>query len=219
MPCGFDFPVLEKYKVIGGRVRPQGMCPYCRSIDRERLIFLYLKNKTEIFLKPVDLLHVAPEARLQKVLMAAPNINYLSADRDPAAAMAKMDITDIPYKNENFDVILCNHVLEHVVDDHKAMSELYRVLKPGGWAILQVPISAILPATYEDPAITAPREREKAFGQDVHVRIYAKDYKARLERAGFSVTTYNFSADYGKQAALRYGLIEEEDLYICSKKN
>jgi len=218
LPCGFDFPVLEAKKVIGGRVRPQGMCPRCRSIDRERLIFLYLKYKTEAFFKPIRMLHVAPEVRLQKILMAASNIQYLSVDQDPGLGMMKVDITNIPYGNGSFDVILCNHVLEHIVDDYKAMSELYRVLKPGGWAILQVPISAVLPVTYEDPVIKTPLDREKAFGQDAHVRIYARDYKTRLEKSGFSVTTYNFSADYGIKTARTYGLIEEEDLYICSKK-
>ena len=108
--------------------------------------------------------------------MAHPNIDYLSADLNSPSAMVKMDITNIKYEDNSFDVIICNHVLEHIPDDRKAMSELYRVLKPGGWAILQVPISLLLNKTYEDPTVTTPEEREKVFGQSDHVRIYAKDY-------------------------------------------
>lgn len=217
IPSGSNFPVLKEKKVIGSGYRLNVVCPCCHSKDRERLIYLYLKNKTNIFSKNLKVLHVSPEEALQKILMALPNINYLAANLNPQTAMVKMDITDINYKDNSFDVVICNHVLEHIINDEKAMSELYRVLKPGGWAILQVPISLLLTKTLEDPSITSPREREEIFGQDDHVRIYGKDYKNRLEKTGFCVEIYNFAKEFGERVSHKYGLITEEDLYICQK--
>jgi ubiquinone/menaquinone biosynthesis C-methylase UbiE len=160
---------------------------------------------------------MAPEANLQKVLMAQPNIEYLSADLSSPVAAVQMDITDIEYEDDSFHVVICNHVLEHVPDDRKAMAELYRVLKPEGWAILQVPISLSLNQTYEDPMVISPEEREKVFGQSDHVRIYAKDYKDRLEQAGFRVKVYSFAKEFGESATHKYGLSKDENIYICSK--
>src|SRR4249920_3892182 len=125
------------------------------------------------------------------------NINYVSANLDSPLAMIRMDISKIPYKANCFDVIICNHVLEHIPNDRQAMSDLYRVLKPGGWAILQVPISLSLDRTYEDPTAVTREEREKKFGQHDHVRIYAKDYKDRLENVGFTVEVYSFRKEFG----------------------
>ena len=218
LTAGLDIPVLKEKKVIGGGYRLNAMCPGCGSFDRERLIYLYLKNKrSNLFCENLKVLHVAPEANLQKVIMAQPNIDYLSADLSSPSATVQMDITDIKYPNDYFDVIICNHVLEHIPDDRKAMAELYRVLKPGGWAILQVPISLSLKQTYEDPLVTSPEEREKVFGQSDHVRIYAKDYKDRLEEVGFSVEVYSFAKEFGESAIRKYGLSKDENIYICSK--
>ena len=218
LPCGLNLPVLKEKQVIGGGYRLNAVCPRCASTDRERLIYLYLKNKTSIFQKNIKVLHVAPEKELQKIIRAASNIDYLSSDLDSILAMVKMDITEIKYRDNFFDVIICNHVLEHIIDDYKAISELYRVLRTGGWAIIQVPISPLLPRTYEDFEITSPEEKEKMFGQSDHVRIYAGDYKDRLEKVGFSVEIYNYINEFGKSACRKYGLLEKEDLYICSKK-
>jgi FkbM family methyltransferase len=149
--------------------------------------------------------------------MAQPNIDYLSADIGSPLAKVQMDITDIKYPDDHFDVIICNHVLEHIPDDWKAMAELYRVLKPRGWAILQVPISLSLNQTYEDPLVTSPEERERAFGQNDHVRIYAKDYRDRLERVGFSVEIFSFVKDFGESSIHKYGLSKDENIYVCSK--
>lgn len=218
LPFGLDIPVLKEKNVVGSGYRLSATCPNCGSIDRERLIYLYLKNKKgDLFSKNLKVLHVAPEGNLQKVLLTQPNIDYLSADLNSSLATAKMDITNIQYQNNFFDVIICNHVLEHVPDDRKAMAELYRVLKPGGWAILQVPISLSLNQTYEDPMVTSPEEREKVFGQSDHVRIYAKDYKDRLEEVGFSVEVYSSAKEFGESAIRKYGLSKDENIYICSK--
>ena len=218
LPFGLDIPVLKEKNVVGSGYRLSATCPNCGSIDRERLIYLYLKNKKgDWFSKNLKVLHIAPEGNLQKVLMAKSNIDYLSADLNSSLATVKMDITNIQYQNNSFDVIICNHVLEHIPDDRKAMAELYRVLKPGGWAILQVPISLSLNQTYEDPMVTSPEEREKVFGQSDHVRIYAKDYKDRLEGVGFSVEVYSFVKEFGESAIRKYGLSKDENIYICSK--
>jgi len=128
-----------------------------------------------------------------------------------------MDITAIQYKDDWFDVIICNHVLEHIPNDRQAMSEIYRVLKPGGWSILQVPISLSLEATYEDPAIRTPEERERFFGQNDHVRIYAADYKRRLESAGFVVEVCNSRNTLSASEIRKYALLKDENIYLCSK--
>jgi len=208
---------LKEKNVVGGGYRLNSTCPRCSSSDRERLIYLYLKNKTELFYKDIKVLHVAPERNLQRVLMAHPNIDYLCADLDSAFTMVKMDITNIKYENNFFDVIICNHVLEHIINDRIAMSELYRVLKPGGWAILQVPLSLSLNKTYEDPKVTTPEEREKVFGQKDHVRIYAKDYKDRLEKIGFIVDINSYVNELDEFTIHKYQLLKEENIYICSK--
>jgi predicted SAM-dependent methyltransferase len=217
LPAGLDFPVLKEKNVVGGGYRLNATCPHCYSSDRERLIYLYLKNKTNLFYENLKLLHVAPEENLQKILMVWTNIDYVSADLDSPLAMIKMDITKIPYKDNSFNVVICNHVLEHIPNDRQAMSDLYRVLKPGGWAILQVPISLSLDRTYEDPTTTAPDEREERFGQSDHVRIYAKDYKDRLENVGFTVDVYSFREEFGDSTINKYALAKDEDLYLASK--
>jgi SAM-dependent methyltransferase len=164
-------------------------------------------------------LHVAPERNLYKEFNRHQNIDYLTADLNPWPGMIKMDITDIQYDDDSFDAIICCHVLEHVSDDRKAMSELYRTLKPRGWAVLQVPISLSLNKTFEDATITTPEGREKAFGQWNHMRLYARDYKDRLEHVGFSVKEFKWTASskrYGGSAN-RYGLNENEVIYCAFK--
>ena len=139
LPTGLDIPVLKEKNVVSGGYRLNATCSNCGSIDRERLIYLYLRNKSQLFYNNLKILHVAPEANLQKVLMAQPNIEYLSADISSPLAMVQMDITDIKYEDNSFDVVICNHVLEHIPDDRKAMGELYRVLKPGHHSVISVP--------------------------------------------------------------------------------
>ena len=212
--------MLKQYDIIGGGYRDQATCPICGSTERERLVHLFIRHRTDLLQRPARLLHVAPEPQLGRILQAAPMLDYLSADLYAEDVMVTMDITDIQYPEASFDAIICNHVLEHVLDDQRAMRELYRVLKPGGWAILQVPYSEQITISVEDPAITTPEERARAFGQEDHVRIYAKaDYLARLARAGFRVTPLHWweeGAEFGNPGN-RYGLMPRETLFVCWK--
>ncbi|MCH8318230.1 MAG: class I SAM-dependent methyltransferase [Bacteroidetes bacterium] len=165
----------------------------------------------------LKVLHLAPERCFIKRFEALSTIDYITADLESPWAKIKMDIHDIPFEENTFDVIFCNHVLEHVDDDKKAMRELCRVLKPDGWAIMQPFINTKLEKTYEDPAITTPKEREKAYWQADHLRMYGLDYKERLENEGFSVKVDDFVKGLGKDLIKRYGLSEEEQVYVCSK--
>jgi len=219
LPFGLKFPVLKQKEVVGGGYRSNALCPVCGSVDRERLLYLYLLHKTNIFKEPSKLLHVAPEPKLADVFLSKTNVDYLMADLNPGENMMKMDVTDIQFPDHSFDVVICNHVLEHVIDAQKAMSELYRVLKPGGWSVLQVPISLSLKNTYEDFSITTVTGREEAFGQADHVRIYAKDYKDRLEEVGFKVGIFQWTAETASfnGSKNKFGLNEKEDVYIARK--
>ena len=218
LPTGLDAPVFEEKQIIGGGYRLNSMCPRCYSSERERLVYLYIiENSQAFFSRNINLLHIAPERNLSKKLKSNSNIDYTSADIFSPLVDIKMDITDIKQPDETYDVIICNHVLEHIVDDAKAMGELFRVLKKGGIAILQVPISYTIDATFEDSTVTSPENRELVFGQDDHVRIYGKDYFSRLESVGFSVEAVSY-AEAGKQPdILKYGLDEEEKIFVCSK--
>lgn len=197
--------------------RRNGMCPRCDSLDRHRLLWLYLPDCTNIFRDRLKVLHFAPEATFQKMLCGAPNLEYTSADLDSPLAMVSLDITDISYTENTFDVILCSHVLEHIPDDRKAMSELYRVLKPGGWALLLVPFDAERSETFEDPNVVDPKERERLFGQFDHVRVYGRDFKDRLEHAGFTVRQEFYAQRLGPILARQFGLLVETDMFYCTK--
>ena len=166
--------------------RENAMCPHCGSLERHRLTWLFFSKKTDLLDgKPKKILHVAPELCLMHMLQNKYGKNYITADLSNPRDKVKMDITDIKYANESFDVIYCSHVLEHVQKDQKAMRELYRVLKPNGWAVLNVPITA--DKTIEDDAVVDPEERLKKFGQKDHVRRYGPDYLDRLQKAGFGL--------------------------------
>ena len=217
-PYGFKFPVLTEKNIIGGGYRLNAQCPVCKSTDRERLLYLYLSNKTSLFTEQVKLLHVAPEPALSAFIEKHSNIDYLTADINSDSVMVKMDITEIDYPDKSFDVIICNHVLEHIIDDSKAMSELHRVLKSGGWGILQVPMSLSLTTTYEDFSITDPTEREQVFGQSDHVRIYAVDYLDRLRDAGFQVNPFEWWTDKAfADSNNKHGLLQDECIFVVRK--
>jgi SAM-dependent methyltransferase len=210
-------PVNKEKEIIGTRYI---LCPRCLSHDRERLLYLFIKkHKQEIFSRDIKLLHIAPEVNIANKLKSCSNIDYTSADlcAEESRIDIQMDITNIKQKDETYDVIICNHVLEHIEDDAKAMSELFRVLKKGGFAILQVPISYVIDKTFEDHSVTSSEEREVVFGQNDHVRIYGKDYIDRLENAGFSVTVHNFAESLSKEDIYKYRLIENEQVFIGHK--
>ncbi len=164
------------------------------------------------------MLEFAPTEVLAKKYQSSGNIDYTSADIEPGRAMVQMSITDIKYPDESFDCLIAFHVMEHIPDDAKAMSELYRVLKKGGWAILQVPLDINLEKTYEDPSITDPAEREKAYGQNDHVRQYGLDYKDKLVAAGFTVTVDDYVKSFSPEEIEKFGLDQQERIYFCQKQ-
>jgi len=184
------------------------------------LIYWCIINKTKILnsSKNIRLLHIAPEKNLQKMLKSFSHIEYISGDLNPLLNCDfRLDITDMNFEDSYFDFVICNHVLEHIQDVRKAMSELFRVLKPGGKAILQVHISKYNKKTSEDFSIILPEEREKYFGQKDHVRLCGKDYKKRLEDVGFKLNLYDIKNDLSIQDIKKYGINEEEILYIGKK--
>jgi SAM-dependent methyltransferase len=187
-------------------------------LERHRLIWLYLKRKTNFFTEKAKMLHVAPELCFMSRFDALENLEYITADIESPLAKVKMDIHEIPFEDDSIDIIFCNHVLEHVDDDRKALSEIRRVLKPGGWAILQVPFFYPLPkTTYEDKTIIDPKEREKAFGQDDHVRMYGEDYGKRLGESGLQVVEERLIDELSTEEKTRFALPEKEIIYKVVK--
>lgn len=163
------------------------------------------------------MLHVAPEYTLSNRLQALSNLNYLSIDLSSRRAMQRMDLTALALDDASFDVILCSHVLEHIPDDRRAMRELHRVLRPGGWAILQVPLDPERAMTYEDASITDPERRLEHFGQEDHVRVYGRDYPDRLREAGFTVDEDDFAAALDPDERRRMDIRATETIFRCTK--
>jgi SAM-dependent methyltransferase len=198
--------------------REKAKCPRCKARERHRLLWLYLKNKTNLFHDKLRVLHFAPE-RWFKALGTLPNLDYLSADLEPGRAMIAMDITEIPLSDHSVDVIICSHVLEHVIDDRRAMREMYRVLCTGGWAVILVPMRSNQQETFENPAVVCPEERTRLFGQADHCRRYGSDIHNRLEETGFAVKPEYYTRELSGQAIKRYGLkpVQGGPIYLCVK--
>jgi SAM-dependent methyltransferase len=217
-------PICERsYKKFlpYGRInsRPNALCPNCLSLERHRLIWLYLKEKTDFFNRKLHVLHIAPEACFIKRFEKVHGDHYITADIESPLAKVKMDIHDIPFQENTFDVVLCNHVLEHVKDDISAMNEIRRVLKSGGFAIMQVPFFHPLPEkTFEDLNITDPKERERIFGQDDHVRRYGLDYSERIQKAGLTAYEDQFVNEKDEATRKKFGLANGEVIYKGVKK-
>ena len=224
--CPLCHSTFKIFAPAGLKNRPNARCHHCGSKERHRLSWLYMNQRLDVLNsdRPVRFLHFAPEKTFYQVFASLPNLDYVPADLEADRYhkkgykdVVKVDITNIPFQDNSFDFILCNHVLEHIPDDATAMSELFRVLKSGGGAILQVPLDYSRDSTYEDFSITSPEEREKAFGQKDHVRWYGKDYKDRLEKAGFKVTVDDFIHSFSKNDQFKYGLEDDELIYYCKK--
>ena len=198
-------------------VRKNALSPSTYSLERHRMLWLYLKNETNIFTKKVKLLHFAPEPSFHKVFKNSNNISYDTIDLNSPLAEIKADICNLPLEDNTYDFILCNHVLEHVYDDLKAMSELYRVLKKGGTGIFQIPIDLKRENTYEDNSIKSIKERNKAFGQYDHVRIYGMDYFERLNSVGFSVKKVKYANKLSDKEITKYCLSPNEIIPVCKK--
>jgi len=200
-----------------GTQRPNVLSPSTLSLERHRLLWLYLKKETDFFTAPKKVLHMAPEQCFLKRFKKLKNLDYTTADLYSPIVDVKANILDLPFKDNSFDVVFCNHVLEHITDDKKAMQELYRVLKPNGMGIFQIPQDITLEKTYEDFSITSPEERAKHFGQYDHVRVYGKDYFNRLRSVGFKVDEINYSKKITADLVDKYRLLKGEILPVCYK--
>ncbi|HEY3487885.1 MAG TPA: methyltransferase domain-containing protein [Gammaproteobacteria bacterium] len=210
----------RKFGKSGIKSRDDARCMRCGSLERHRLVLRYFERETDLFTKPPrKMLHVAPEKCLSALIHKRVGPGYISADLSGVKAMVKMDITNINYPDEYFDVIYCSHVLEHVEKDRQAMQELNRVLKSDGWAILLVPIT--VEKTYEDFSITNPMERTRTFGHPEHVRRYGHDYVDRLQSAGFKVRTTRVADFLSPQEIEKMGLTNRAagEIFYCTKSN
>lgn len=218
-----ECPVCEKkfkkFLSYGSKVanRPNVLCPYDLTLERHRLMWLYLKNESNFFKSDLNVLHIAPEQCFYGRFKKLSNINYTTGDLESPLADLHFDLHHIPLNGNQFDVVFCNHVLEHVDDVHQCMSELYRVMKVGGWGIMQVPQDMTREETFEDPSIVSPEDREKYYWQKDHVRLFGKDYPKRLEKVGFHIEEYIPSEHYSKSEIAHFRLQEAEVLYIVRK--
>ncbi|CAI8338836.1 MAG: Ubiquinone/menaquinone biosynthesis C-methyltransferase UbiE [Flavobacterium sp. SCGC AAA160-P02] len=200
--------------------RENVLSPSTLSLERHRLLWLYLKNETD-FLDPqqnskLKVLHMAPEQCFLRPFQKLSH-EYITADLYSPIAHIKADITNLPFENDCFDVIFCNHVFEHIPDDTKAMQELYRVMKKGGMGIFQIPLDANRTDTFEDDSIVDPKERTKIFGQYDHVRVYGPDYFEKLRSIGFQVEEVNYSKKISAQLIDTYRLVKDEILPVVYK--
>ncbi|WP_037315798.1 class I SAM-dependent methyltransferase [Salegentibacter sp. Hel_I_6] len=198
--------------------RENVLSPSTLSLERHRLLWLYLKNETDFFTKRLKVLHFAPEQAFYKRFRKLKNLDYTTTDLNSPLADVEADICDLPFKENEFDFILCNHVLEHIPDDTKAMQELYRILKPGGTAILQIPQDLNRAVTFEDDSITDRKERERIFGQYDHVRIYGSDYFEKLRKIGFKVEEVAYTTQLSAEEIDKYRLAKGEVIPVCYKR-
>jgi SAM-dependent methyltransferase len=197
--------------------RPAAICPGCGSHERHRALALYLRERTNLGERPRRMLHFAPEHALDQVLAPLAGLERVTADLEPGAAELQIDITRIALDDASFDAIICSHVLEHVEDDRRAMGELVRVLRPGGWALILVPVDIERDATLEDPAVTTPEQRAAAYWQSDHVRLYSLDIADRLAGAGFSVTVERLADELPPETAHRHGLARADVIFRCER--
>lgn len=197
--------------------RENALAPNSMSLERHRLLWLYLKEKTGLFTDKMSFLHIAPEYCFLKRFKKLPNLDYITGDLISPWADVKMDVHDIPFEDNRFNAVMCNHVLEHVEDDEKVMKEFLRVLKPGGWGIFQVPIDYNRAETLEDTAINTDELREIHYWQDDHVRLYGLDFGEKLAQAGFEVTEDDYVKKLDQKLVKRYALLKNEIIYFCRK--
>lgn len=215
--CGKKYAQFLPYG-RGNSSRENALCPGCLSLERHRLMWLFLQRKTNFFTNRPKVLHVAPEYCFITRFEALLKDRYITADLESPLAKVKMDIHQVPFPDNTFDVVFCNHVMEHVEDHVKALSELFRVLKPGGWGIIQSPQDLSRAGTYEDKSITDPREREKHFLQHDHYRIFGRNYGDELQKGGFLVKEDRFVMDeLTAEEIARHALPAFEIVYFCSK--
>lgn len=197
--------------------RSNVLSPSTLSLERHRLLWLYLKTESDFFISHKKVLHFAPEQAFYKRFRKQKNLEYITTDLESPLADVKADICNLPFKDNEFDVILCNHVLEHIPDDTKAMHELYRILKPGGMAVIQIPQDLSKAVTFEDDSITDKKERTKIFGQYDHVRVYGRDFFDKLRNVGFKVEEVDYTKKLTSEEIKKYCLSEGEIIPVCYK--
>jgi SAM-dependent methyltransferase len=198
--------------------RENVLCPGDLTLERHRLMWLYLKDHSNFFSNDkLNVLHIAPEQCFHQRFKQQENLNYLTGDLVSPIADLHFDLHQIPLEENRFDVIFCNHVLEHVDDANQCMRELFRVMKPGGWGIMQVPQDFDRDITFEDPSIKSEEDRERYYWQKDHVRLFGKDYPNWLEKAGFKVEVFEKEKHYSTDQIQRFRLQEKEILYIVRK--
>lgn len=205
LPYGYD------------KLRPNALCPGTLSLERHRYLWLYLQRQTTLLEDKLKVLHVAPEQVFYTKFKQFNHWDYTTTDLHSPLADVKADICALPFRDNSFDFILCNHVLEHITDDVTAMKELYRVLKRGGTLIAQVPLNESAETTFEDDSITDPAERTKIFGQYDHVRVYGMDYYTRLTQTGFKAEGINFLETLSLEERDRYALPKQEKIPVAIK--
>lgn len=206
LPYGYENP------------RDNVLSPSTLSLERHRLLWLFLKGETNFFEANLKVLHFAPEQAFYTQFRRLKNIQYTTTDLNSPLADVKADICKLPFEDDAFDVILCNHVLEHIPDDTKAMKELFRILKPGGWGIFQVPQDLERAATFQDDRITDEKERARIFGQYDHVRVYGRDYFQKLRSIGFRVTEVDYTNTLTSGEIDRYRLAKGEIIPLVAKQ-
>jgi len=213
-----DGKSFRKFLPYGyGKQRENALSPSTLSLERHRLLWLYLQDETDFFTTQKKVLHMAPEQCFLPLFRKQKNLDYTTADLYSPIADVKADICDLPFEDNTFDVVFCNHVLEHITDDTKAMQELYRVLKPGGMGIFQIPQELSRAATFEDDTITDQKERARIFGQYDHVRVYGRDYFDKLRSIGFNVEEVDYTKKIAPQMVERFCLAKGEILPVCFK--
>ena len=224
-----------------GNQRNNVLSPSTLSLERHRLLWLYLQNETDFFQSELDsdspvtqnkriklrkdaetssalkVLHFAPEQEFYKRFKKQTNIEYTTTDLLSPLADVKADICNLPFEDNTYDILFCNHVLEHIPDDTKAMQELYRVLKPGGMGIFQIPQDLSRATTFSDNTIIDQKERARIFGQYDHVRVYGRDYFDKLRSIGFNVIEEDYTNKISSELVEKYCLAKGEIIPICFK--
>lgn len=216
-----DGKSFRKFLPYGyGKQRENALSPSTLSLERHRLIWLFLRDETTFFTseKKLKTLHIAPEQCFLDLFRKQQNLDYTTSDLESPIADVKADICDLPFDDNSFDVVFCNHVLEHIADDTKAMQELFRVLKKGGFGIFQIPQDLSKATTFEDHTITDRKERTRIFGQYDHVRIYGLDYFDKLRSIGFKVDEIDYTKKIAPEKLERFCLMKDEILPVCYKK-
>ncbi len=206
--CGGTFSSFVPH-----RGRPNVRCPKCGSMERHRMLWFWMRDQPFLRESGLRILHIAPELALQKLLRDLPDARYTGADIASPLADEHWDVTDIPHADGTFDLILCNHVLEHVSDDLAAMRELHRILAPGGRAILMSPIARAREETLHDETVVTPEQRLETFGQEDHARLYGSDYDDRLAASGFRVERIDVLASSDEATIARFGLRQDHPLF------